>query len=370
MSANEFDELIKAKFDKNEFAYNPANWDLLSQQMKQLQQPRKNNIVATWPALAGIAATVALIMVLPMLWQQANDEQPIVMEKNAANTAPAVVAQKAEPPVEETNTNATTVPGKNKIVAIPLKKTAQKKTSVNTTQPIVANNNTETTNRQNQPVSANQKPKPALERPVNGKLYADINTPDVENKNRISKKVTIDLVGGVNYNANVSGYTFGASANRKLGNKLYIEGNIAYVNNNINQGRADKALSAQNFEDRYDTNPGTSGVKTSTPAPTVLSYVQVTPVVGYQVSKRFNIGAGPDFQQMVNTGSALSQVYSTFDMGVLAKAEYGITKKLKAGIQYRNAVNKLLKTETTSFGTKTEERNYMQVQIKYSIFNK
>jgi hypothetical protein len=33
MKPREFDELVRQKFDQNEFAYNPGNWDRLVEQM-------------------------------------------------------------------------------------------------------------------------------------------------------------------------------------------------------------------------------------------------------------------------------------------------------------------------------------------------
>lgn len=371
MSANEFDELIKAKFDKNDFAYNPANWEQLSQKLASVP-PRKNNIIAAWPALTGIAATIALIMVLPMLWHQDADNKPIVLE----NTTTI----KNDQPVKQENTTIPQPPA-NAIVYTPAKNTTPPvtvKQKTNKQAPLLVNapapevkSNTEKEMQQTTDVAVNAKTKvPTQQLPrYDNKLYTDA---EIE-KPVQPKRTTINLVGGVAYNNALAGYSLGASANRKLGNKLYIEGNLAYVNNSFGAANADKSMAVGAFADQYDINeqpnPNAAKIK-SLENTNTLSYVQFSPIVGCQVTERFNIGAGPDFQQLINTGTVLSEVYSTFDMGVIAKAEFGITEKLKAGVQYRNAVNKFLKNETGLFGEKTNERNYMQVQLKYSIFNK
>ncbi len=61
MKPKEFDELVRQKFDQNDFAYNPGNWDQLAEQMDG--RARKRSMMMWWlMPLAGIAASVAMAM--------------------------------------------------------------------------------------------------------------------------------------------------------------------------------------------------------------------------------------------------------------------------------------------------------------------
>ena len=94
MSASEFDELIRHKFDDYDIAYNPANWERMSERLDK-KQPRRNGLMAIWPVIAGIAATAALLLAFPALWKH-----------DVQNTAPIARSTKHTetviPPATET----------------------------------------------------------------------------------------------------------------------------------------------------------------------------------------------------------------------------------------------------------------------------
>ena len=60
MKPREFDELIRRKFEQDDFEYNPRNWDQLTEQMDG--RAKKRSIALWWwmPLAAGMAASVAL----------------------------------------------------------------------------------------------------------------------------------------------------------------------------------------------------------------------------------------------------------------------------------------------------------------------
>ena len=52
-------------------------------------------------------------------------------------------------------------------------------------------------------------------------------------------------------------------------------------------------------------------------------------------------------------------------MGLTGKTEYAVTKKLKAGVLYREGINNLI-----NGGEEYLDRRYLQVQLKFRVFGK
>ncbi len=104
-----------------------------------------------------------------------------------------------------------------------------------------------------------------------------------------------------------------------------------------------------------------------------LYYAQVTPSIGYKVIKKMSIALGPDFQKMLGDNRPAPstvdrnniQVAPTFDVGFVGKTEYALTKKVRAGVYYRKGINNII-TPMDKF----IDRDYVQFQVKYTIFNK
>jgi hypothetical protein len=89
-----------------------------------------------------------------------------------------------------------------------------------------------------------------------------------------------------------------------------------------------------------------------------------------------SVAAGPDFQQALadtrppavpieNRPFDNVSVMPLFDMGLIGKAEYSLTKKVKAQVSYRKGINNILTPMD-----KYIDRDYLQVQVRYSIFNR
>ncbi len=366
MSASEFDELIRHKFDDYEVAYNPANWERMSEELGKKQQSRKKGFIAIWPVIAGItgiAATIALLVALPALWK--HDTQ---------NTAPiasnAKQAEKSVPAVTETKTTEPANNSLDKIASTPAPPARHVKSGLVTSGLVhpVSSEKREILPNSTDVASTPEKTAPnTSQKQLPDRVLQNLagyTTDDIAVASK-EKRTSINLVGGFNYNSASAGYMIGASANRNLNDKLYIEGNLAFVNSSFG-GNA----SSGSFNDQFDAAPpnnvsGSQSKTSSQPAQYNLNYLQFSPVLGYHISPRFTIGAGPDLQQLLNDHNSIDLQVPALDMGILGKAEYGITEKLKAGLQYRAGLNNALQ------GTvKYMERNYMQVQIRYSIFNK
>src|SRR5690606_31953185 len=90
MSINEFDKILNERFEEHEFAYNPENWDKLSQQLNPPSHKRK-----LLPWLTGIAASLAILA--GGYWLMYHPSQPSVVNNNQPETVPH---QKQIAPVE------------------------------------------------------------------------------------------------------------------------------------------------------------------------------------------------------------------------------------------------------------------------------
>ena len=199
--------------------------------------------------------------------------------------------------------------------------------------------------------------------------------PDAEKSDPYSRKVNISLAGGLNYGSASQGYLLGASVRKNLSNKLYIEGDVAYTNSN-SQRTVNSYASAP-------TNPLNMSNIQSSPTTTEnvnsLSYLQLSPVIGYHLHKKIAVGVGADFQRLLQNNTSTTsannfigaattetgKIIPDMDYGIICKTEYSVSSRLKTGLQYREGMNNFLSNTNKYF-----DRNYFQVQIKYSLFNK
>jgi hypothetical protein len=209
-------------------------------------------------------------------------------------------------------------------------------------------------------------------------------------------KTSLGIASGVNYGASISGYSIGATGKRMLGNKFYLEGDIAFVTNTTteknsfttvykNGGISARKTALFRTSGGGDDNSG-SGQRitevnyaysyTSTDIRENnynLYYAQLTPSFGCIIHKEFSVGFGGDFQRLLidgrpvtvadNTGA--SKEIPAFDIGLVGKTECALSKKIKAGICYRQGFNNII-----NGNNRYMDRTYVQVQMKYLIFKK
>jgi hypothetical protein len=366
MKPNEFDELIRRKFDQNEFEYNPANWDRLDDRMDKKATRRK---ILMWLPLApiayisSIAASLAMIITIPVLMNHSNNtthvaqHSAVAVHNNIDNTKDQLENTNTTPPDATINdvviTNKNT---KNIIISQPEK--PGKFILTANTAAIVADlfNNKE-----------NNK---------HGDANADHNLPRSFNENefvygpgkyrsRLSGISSISIIGGFNYGANTNVYSVGANAKKMLNDKLYVESDIAFVDNTGIENKLDPSAYKTSYAMAYPVqttdnnmnaptamnntpmtqgapnvqgnafnnsgNPGTTVSKTilstariaSDPGPSVptgtapalpdihrvkydLYYGQITPGVGYHIHKNLAIGVGADVQRLLQGESSIS----------------------------------------------------------------
>jgi hypothetical protein len=201
-------------------------------------------------------------------------------------------------------------------------------------------------------------------------------------------KLSVIVSGGINRGNQNNGYMAGATIRKMLNDKVFIEGDVAYANSNNTQAEgvlvhpsAGAAAARHGMAAKFASDESGKAATNEPGAGTViqqnvtynLSYAQVTPGIGYMLMKKMSIGVGPDFQQMLADNRPVAaagyrgniQEAPSFDVGFVGKSEYALTKKIKAGVYYRKGISSVI-----SLNDKYIDRDYLQFQVKCTIFNK
>lgn len=387
MNTGEFDSLLRDQFDDGEFAYKPAQWDHMVIALNNAGnvQKKKKRIL---PVL-GMAAALAVALISSGLWllrKPAAEVARIVPSTQQIKTQASSFTTDEKNPGQTDNGASgdnTVVTGINNKCAT--QRLAQSATSGQMAQQMQVNASADTGTTV---VAANTaSEKQSTEKPQKKYDKLDLSMPldDYPDEIKRSKKFSVGVTGGVNYGSSSSGYMAGVNARQPLGRKFYIDGDLAVISsknlqNTANYSSADyTALSNYAGTDHSGVNgPGTSLGNTTAPpkgqAVTNLYYLQFAPTLGYQLIKKVSVGVGADFQRKLQHDDVTTVVSDNpqaddiklvpnMDIGLTGKAEYAITKKLKAGVLYRGGVNSWV-------DPKYVNRNYMQVQMKLMIFGK
>lgn len=415
MKPREFDDLVKQKFDQGDFAFNPANWDRMAEQLDG-RAKKRSMFMWLWMPAVGMAASVALALGVTSMWQftvpgaggdaglahkgtwtqRASENREVAMIPDAAHhdavaaRAAAKRTARAAKATEKTPPTTVSIRLQNMLAT----STDSRKAGVNldgsdNAQPVVN--------------AAPVVKKTAL--PDARKKELAVNEPEAlrtfrREEKRQHKPINLSFIvaGGVYQGHNNSGYMAGATVRKMLNDKVYIEGDIALASSdNIQQtmymdysgsgtvpaGATSGATAARSTSagkvssvTESDNTPGSNGpvgVAKMRDVAYNLYYAQVTPSIGYKVMKRMSIGAGPDFQQMLvdnrpqqsEVDRGTLQVVPTFDVGFIGKTEYALTQRVKAGVSYRKGINSVI-----TMSDKYIDRDYIQFQMRCTIFNR
>jgi hypothetical protein len=368
MKPKEFDELIRSKFDEGEFAYSPAQWGKLEERMDGKPGKRRGVIWLSLTAFAtvgSVAASLAMVFsVAAFLYQK---ETPVAMVQKPHADMTNVPAKPVQAYAYDVPA-ATPVATEEKVAAVTNTKTIMPTVVVAAATPVPQATLQETV-------------KKVTEQETTNKPYYTFNTYEVPEKADVNRKVVISVAGGFNYGSSISGYSIGATGKKMLGDRLYIEGDVAIVNSNASQkNEYSVPVPARNVSTRTTSATGGTGdVIPASSTGTVIQqtnnnayYAQLTPTVGYRVYKSLSIGVGADMQKLLQDNKSADGTrtdgvkdIAPYDFGFVAKTECALSKKVKAGIYYRQGVSNALMP-----GNNYLDRNYVQVQFKYTILNK
>jgi hypothetical protein len=405
MKPREFDDLVRQKFDQNDFAYSPQNWDRLAEQMDG-RSKKRSMLMWLWMPAAGMAASVALALGVTSILrfgapETGNGGYATTGKFVKHQTEQQVVAMiPYTPHIEETAPQKQIKKAIKTAAPQPTEKIAgngiglKLQNILNSTAAVAATND-----------AAPQKTiAPDLRKDAVVTRRA-INT-FRQDAPVIKKPINLSVIvsGGVCQGNRNSGYMAGATVRKMINDKVYVEGDVALASSdntqatlymdysgaggtggggNLPGGTAAKPASAGKVtaSEKVTSSDDNGFVINNTPTGVAkvhdvsynLYYAQITPSIGYKIMKRMSIGMGPDFQKMlVDNRPATSevdrgniQVAPTFDVGFIGKTEYALTQRVKAGISYRKGINGIITTSN-----KYIDRDYLQFQMRCTIFNR
>ena len=427
MKPKEFDELIRQKFDQNDFAYKSGNWDSLAEKLEGSAKKRRV-IMWWWIPLAGMAASVALAMGSTSLLQHGislptNAKTELTHIRKSSQLAPKAASQTT---IEISSHKEIAYASANNNNSKENNKQDKNKQDKNVSEWFHVRLNQvslQTAHEQNEGFSF-------LAGGTNNKVKAQTKKIDVavkEGYNTFKQEeetvkkiptVSITLLGGYNSGGQNTGYTAGAAIRRMLSDKVYIESDVAFTSssnsesipnatyNPVSVGNGGGAnISGARTSGARTTGTGITGARTTGSGTATINserdqnttsnnsnnivwepdvknynenyniyYAQVSPAIGFKIISRVSIAVGPDFQQMLvdkrpaitdNVDRGNIQVAPGFDIGLMGKTEYALTKRIKAAVSYRRGVNNIF-----TLTDKYTDRDYMQFQVKYTVFNK
>jgi hypothetical protein len=401
MKSGEFDDLLRQKFEQNDFEFNPKSWDKLVEQLED--RPRKRNMLIWWAMpVAGMAASVALAMGAASLVKYG-------MPTTAGAGSTSIAAHKTAQPkraqrsaVAYTTTNEIT-PLQAEAQAAPMTK-ATKQEVQNTTednsnngfnsrlQAIADNTPTIAPVKEVREAAKTNDAAIAKKKPVtiNDWNMANVTEEDMQKASGFSVTVS----GGINYGQRNNGFSAGATVRKMINTRVYVEGDVAFTNSaNVQRSTyqtyedapaSTSAATAARSAAKITSSTSEELAKLMTPPPKIqvtkqqddlysMQYAQVTPTIGYKIMDKFSIGAGPDFQQALadNRPAKLAdnpenqRVAPLFDIGFMGKTEFALAKRVKAAVYYRKGINNVITPMN-----KYIDRDYLQFQIKCTVFDK
>lgn len=415
MKPREFDELVRQKFEQGDFEYNPQQWDVLAEKLEG--GGKRRAIMFWWMPLVGVAASVALAFGINKVMLQdarllqapaqvaASNAMPInkAINPDDINNVSEVAPQELVPTIVDaqnaavTTTENATASTSNQHDGYYGLCNKQKHCALNTQ----ASNELSLADYKEREVSnvaLNMSLAATKKKLQTRTVYASESFKPMEAPKALPK-VALNLTGGLNFGSVSSGYSIGAAARRMVNDKVYVEGDIAFMgSSNVHnvsyiempsaQGgsmsssitNSTTTMQSKNINSKNTTNEANGGkeaanagvVKTAKQSYN-LYYAQITPTVGYKILKKLSVGAGPDFQQILIDNrpepNALDRgtikEAPMFDIGLMGKTEYNITKSIQAAVSYREGISNII-TPTNKY----IDRNYVQVQLRCTILNK
>jgi len=407
MKPKEFDELIRQKFDQNEFAYSPRNWDRLADELEG-RAKKRSMIMWLWMPAAGMAASVALAIGVSALLRfgAPADESGSYTHTSKFATArqqaiAAAIPAEAATPVAVASLSAVRV--KHVYAAKAAVQPADNNIGISFNNvdkyvpaAVKAAEKSDISLAAVQAVPKVQKAPPVAKK-EKAPVKPGYNTFKEEEKIASIKKpvkFSIILSGGINQGSHNSGYAAGATVRRMVNEHVYVEGDIAFASSDNTQpiqylsggsgtgsasgsavakpaGAAGKMAKVES--DKTAAAIKDEGVLKTHDVSYNLYYAQVTPSIGYKLMKRLSVGVGPDFQKVLvdnrpEQSSAYRgniQVAPLFDVGFVGKSEFAVTNGVKAAVAYRKGINGIITPSDRYI-----DRDYVQFQVKCTIFNK
>lgn len=378
MNNNEFDQFLKDKLESEEII--PLkSWNDFQHKLKQ--EPPKvipfyKKTAFKWSGAAAVCLLLAgsyLIQEQPSNAIAINETntQNVVTASTAIDTIPIVKNNTIEEPaIKPTNYQQNTVAKAPSILdhsSIIIAENSE------ITQPVL---NVESTTATDNIASVKQQNDQYEALKQLNKYYNEDVSYTSQPETHIKQKIgSFGVSTGLSTGKNQNGINLALNGVYNINENVFIEGTIAYQNNNPNDIMYSTKIMNQ------DINLANSMGKAQTFASPAISkdleelhYVQFNPSVGYNFNDVISVSFGADVQNLVNQQNTEILTYNKelntvekiakTDIGLTTKTEFRVTKNLKTGLAVRNGINNLFKKQD---GINYVNRQYIQLQFKYNI---
>lgn len=419
MDTNDFDVLLRKKFDQEELPFKAEAWEKMAAQLS-VQKATRPRLIPIWKIASGVAASVAIAVVSVLLFRQSEQKAYVRTGETAAKAANTTVTANVAAPAPAAPSAAIAKTVNTAAVAsvahitrahaiVQYRQAAMQAAATPAQQPAATGEHLPVfaESSEQKQITAEEvivaKPQEKTKSANSSLLLSNGRITDWENEFSITDeqsasraKSSFGLTGGVNYGSQNSGYMVGVNARRSLGERLFLEGAVALVNNNqmrnvsstgttLSTDNSPAAITTsnaappasikpsgaasmqvQNETQASSTSKGSVSTTTSTRKDN-LYYLQVMPTVGYYLNKKISLGVGADVQRLLQDNEELNKEVATdkrlpaTDLGMVGRIEYAVTPTVKAGLSYREGMNGLIDNGQYM------SRRYVQLQFSWSL---
>jgi hypothetical protein len=370
MSPQEFDDALKHQWESGISGKAP-DWSAMN---ALLDQPPKasrkvsRTMIWTWSSLGAAAAIAALTWSL----QMDKGVRPILhptAESTVATIASAVDIHREAP---QENRSQAPAPS-SAIPTLLLNRSTQysKRRCENTVQ-TQSSPTAIVPLSENQPTATETTTASAVPEETRGLLNETLGSrkltlndalpePAFEDNRPPSTPLALGIQGGWNPASGPAGFMAGLTVRRELGKRAFVESGVSIVGGIHENQRMVVTASIPNAV----TNPVYE--KSRTP----ITYAQINPAIGWQVSNNLSAGIGPDLQRRLNDSrdavvtDELGQPTASFadwDFGLTMKADWALGRRTTIGASYRSQLG--------TAGTLTApavRRDYLLLQLQFRL---
>lgn len=186
------------------------------------------------------------------------------------------------------------------------------------------------------------------------------------------KNIQLAAAGGINYNSQKVGYSFGLNLSKNLTSKFFIQMDIG-----LNRNSRDASYAEQNVTITAEVHPGIGGPDTIYRYDTSMmsytrvlrqNYGQATLSVGLKTFGNNNINLGVDLQRLMISKEELNVINANRDntlpitmwnAGALLQYRHYLSKALSVGVAYRQDITGMLNN--------TYQNNTFRFNIHYIL---
>jgi hypothetical protein len=388
----EFDSRFRQRFEEGAPLPAEDGWAALSSRLEQHAAAKPARSIPMLKPALGVAASVLAVVAVLYFTQNSATPDTARKEGNRIAAKPAAILMTAENSVREAfaatdmkpptgrGVLASRVQGSSRPfrAVVPAVTERNSRFSSDANTPAVVKNSKDAS----QPVlpQSNEVPKqPGNVMSLNpeevqqGPVLANLRH-FTESMPSTERPGQIGVQGGVSSIGN-GGFAVGIAYQKPVSKKVFLEATLAYSGASFNTATPGSPIVVNNIPS--NPQPGMTS-EVPTVIPTVqhvrrpLSYLQLTPLVGYKLGKRLAGGLGGDVQRRLGSSSEaiayssdgrtpVSQ-YPDWDLGLLAKGDVSLTNRFKAGVAYRQSVAAFAESKIP-----TEPRSYWTIQLQYRL---